>query len=278
MLGAAASASAATGATGTTGVTGSTGATGATGPSAAPDAARSANWAGYAVSGADGVVRHFAHAGGSWIEPAVTCAPGSASYSAFWVGLGGLSPSSHHLEQTGTEADCDSHGVAHYSAWYELVPAGPVTVRLSVAAGDLIHASVAVADGRVTLTVADLTRGTKVTEHRRGPHADTTSAEWIAEAPSNCRDSSCRPLRLSDFGDITFTNATARIRDGTRGTIVAPQWSARAIELGDAFGGAISPTQFGPRELVTAVPSVLGAAGSSFGVAWAAQPSSASDT
>jgi hypothetical protein len=124
------------------------------------------------------------------------------------------------------------------------------------------------------MTVADLTQGTKATERRRLPQADTTSAEWIAEAPSHCRASACRPLRLSDFGDVGFTNTSARIRDGERGAITAPQWTAQAIELADPFAGGFAGAQFGPRELITAVPTVLGAAGSSFAVTWAAQSSS----
>jgi hypothetical protein len=167
------------------------------------------------------------------------------------------------------------NGVAHYTAWYELVPAGPVTVRLAVGAGDRIRASVGFADGNITMTVADLTQGTRATEHRRFPQADTTSAEWIAEAPSHCRGRACRPLRLSDFGDVSFTNAAARIHDGAGGTITAPRWSAQAIELTDSFADGFAGAQFGTRELVTAVPSVLDPTGSSFGVAWATQSSSA---
>ena len=60
----------------------------------------------------------------------MTCTAGIPAYSAFWVGLGGYASTARkHLEQVGTEADCDSNGVAHYSAWYELVPQASVTVR-----------------------------------------------------------------------------------------------------------------------------------------------------
>ena len=76
---------------------------GSSGLGAASNSAVSSNWAGYAVTGRPGGVRHFNGVAGSWVQPAVSCTPGSDAYSAFWIGLGGLSQSSRKLEQTGTE-------------------------------------------------------------------------------------------------------------------------------------------------------------------------------
>ena len=164
--------------------------------------------------------RRFKHVSGSWIAPAVTCTPGSTTYSAFWVGIGGLSQHATGLEQTGTEADCDSNGVAHYSAWYELVPAGPVTLNLAVAAGDSISAGVTVDGTKVTIHLLDNTSGASVVKHLRLAHPDTTSAEWIAEAPSTCDESgSCTALPLTDFGTVAFSKARARTAHGIAGTI-----------------------------------------------------------
>src|SRR5262245_53546689 len=51
--------------------------------------ATSSNWAGYAVTGADGSVTD---AKGSWIVPSVICSASAPdSYSAFWVGIDGYS-------------------------------------------------------------------------------------------------------------------------------------------------------------------------------------------
>jgi len=259
-----------TGATGTTGTTGSTGTTGATGTPVA-NASLSSNWAGYAITGTGGVARHFTHVVGSWVQPAVTCTPGSRRFAAFWVGIGGLSRSSQALEQTGTEADCDASGGAHYSAWYELVPAGPVTVGLTVSPGDAIAASVSIAHHIVTMTLRDLTTGGSVTKRLPFAHPDTTSAEWIAEAPSDCNGNACHALPLSDFGSVTFTGAAARIHDGARGTIQSPLWSALPIELNERSTSSLQGQVLGPRELVTAIPTTLTGAGSSFGVSWAEQ-------
>jgi hypothetical protein len=264
---------AATGSTGTTGTTGTTGSTGATGVPTTPaaDASVSSNWAGYAVVGANGVTRHFTRVAGDWVEPTVDCIAGETTYSAFWVGIGGFSESSKALEQTGTEADCDADGDAHYYAWYELVPNGPVTVKLSISPGDSMRALVTVRHGEVTLTIKDLTTGASITTKRPFKHPDTTSAEWIAEAPSNCNGNNCTALPLSDFGSVAFTSATARLRDGVRGSITgSPKWAVQAIQLNEQSGG-VAGREFGPREELIAVPTVLSVTGGSFGVSWAEQ-------
>src|ERR1700742_2665996 len=96
----------------------------------ASDAQTSANWAGYTATGAQ-----FSKVSGSWTQPQASC-DSSQGDAAFWVGLGGASQGSQGLGPTGTEVDCPS-GQAVYSAWYELVPAAPVTFdNLKVSAGD----------------------------------------------------------------------------------------------------------------------------------------------
>ena len=98
----------------------------------------SSNWAGYAVANR----KPFTSVTGKWVQPVATCADLSSTYSAFWVGLGGFDDSSQALEQTGTEANCSAAGRATYTVWYELVPAGPVTVKMVVRPGDAISATV----------------------------------------------------------------------------------------------------------------------------------------
>jgi len=66
----------------------------------------STNWAGYAITDR----KPFTSATGRWVQPAVSCADLSPTYSAFWVGLGGYSGNS--LEQIGTETDCTANGRA----------------------------------------------------------------------------------------------------------------------------------------------------------------------
>src|SRR5204863_219937 len=81
---------------------------------------------------------------GSWVQPATTCKAGSSAYSAFWVGLGGFADGLTSLEQTGTESDCTLDGTPRYSAWYEILPAPAIPLKLVVRPGDTISASVAV--------------------------------------------------------------------------------------------------------------------------------------
>ena len=109
---------------------------------------------------------------------------------------------------------------------------------------------------------------------------DTSSAEWIAEAPSQCGQgaSGCTPLPLTDFGTVQFSDATATSTDGHTGTISDPEWSAAAVTLSPgASGGRASVRQFASTSTDStggATPSSLSSDGSSFSVAWSDQSSS----
>ena len=246
-------------------------ATGVTPPPAAGTSI-SSNWAGYAITANGPHVRHFTNVVGSWVQPAVTCTPGRSTYSAFWVGIGGERETSRRLEQTGTEADCTRSGSAHYSAWYELVPHASAPLKLAIAPGDRITASVKISGAHVTLTLANETSGATAIKHVRFPHSDTTSAEWIAEAPSSCDGSgNCVPLPLSNFGNVSFANAAAKTRKGLKGSIASPRWASHAISLAESRGSAQTRTVRDPSSVVTATPSVLAAAGTSFTVSWGQQ-------
>ena len=61
---------------------------------------------------------------------------------------------------------------------------------------------------------------------------DTSSAEWIAEAPSQCDGSgSCQPLPLADFGTVQFTGPR-RPRTVTPARSPTPPGRAAPIALG----------------------------------------------
>ena len=62
--------------------------------------------------------------------------------------------------ELGTEGDCNPNGKATYSAWYEFVPAGPVTIRLAVRPGDRMTGAVLVTGPKVTVTLKNLTTRT----------------------------------------------------------------------------------------------------------------------
>jgi hypothetical protein len=240
---------------------------GAAGASA--DSSQSANWAGYAAHGSR---VHFRSVSGSWTQPKVSCTAGQPAYSSLWVGLGGYSISSRALEQIGTEADCSASGRIVSSAWYELVPAPSRAIALTVAPGDRIHAEASVSGREVTLQLSDLTRHRTFRRTVRASPLDTTSAEWILEAPSLCSTASdCQTLPLADFGSAAFTAASAVTTTGERGTVSSRRWTTTRISLAQVGRQFISGAPSGG-VAATAVPSQTTRSGSSFRVVYEGSP------
>jgi hypothetical protein len=238
-----------------------------TGASASTWATTSSNWAGYATS-QPGV--SFRRVSGTWIAPAVHCGSGGRRYSAVWLGLGGLHTAAKALEQVGTEADC-AGGKGYYSAWYEIVPAAPVRLGLTVRPGDTMSASVAVSGRSVKLFLADRTRGTSFTKRLDVARVDVSSAEWIVEAPSACgANGACRALPLANFATTSFAGAEATSATGHTGTISDPAWSSVAITLSTRARGLRFTTDQGSG---TAVPADLSPAGDAFAVSYQAAQS-----
>lgn len=235
-------------------------------PVAAAGAIKSTNWAGYAVH-RSGV--SFRRVSAAWTQPSATCVAGRTSYSAVWVGLGGYRATSNALEQIGTEIDCDVHGKAISSAWYELVPAPSWTISLPVRPDDAMHAEVTVSGHRVVVELDNLTEHASFRKTLNAPSIDVSSAEWIVEAPSGCINSfSCQALPLADFGSVTFASASAASRHGQPGTIVDRRWGRTKIKL---TAGAQQSTvaQSTSATVGTAAPSPLRAGGSAFDVTYA---------
>jgi hypothetical protein len=241
----------------------------------APEAV-SANWAGYVVGDAPG---SFSRVSGSWVVPTDNCTASDGD-AAFWVGLGGTDQESGSLEQVGTEANCTS-GSPDYYAWYELVPSAPVRLDLAVSPGDHISASVAVSGSEVTVALTDQTTGGSATKTLTMSDPDTSSAEWIAEAPSECGQgiTDCQPLPLADFGTATFTDASATAA-GHTGSISDSSWTAQPVALSGSDPGA----GFGDPGFASlgsgagASPSGLSSSGSAFSVSWSDGAAQTSDS
>lgn len=239
----------------------------------------SSNWSGYAVIAADETVPvSFTDVTGTWVQPKATCTAGRASSSAFWVGLGGYDEDSNSLEQLGTGVDCNGTSTtpSHY-AWWELVPASSVKIPLKIFPGDTINAAVLVNGQKITFSLRDVTRRTRFSKVlTTGQPLDTGSAEWIAEAPSQCGSfGRCRTVPLTNFGTVTFTNA-AVIANAQPGTLVGPTaappsspWTATPIEL---ITGGRNRGFFGHVDTESgtgAVPGDVTADGRGFSVSWA---------
>jgi Peptidase A4 family len=242
--------------------------------------AQSENWAGYVVGGSGSSDQQYKSVSGSWVQPTATCSNGQ-SYAAFWIGLGG-SGQSQSLEQDGTEVDCSASGSPSYFAWYEMVPSAPVRVNMTIHPGDHMSSRVSVSGTNVSFWLEDQTTGATFSKTFQMSNPDTSSAEWVAEAPSQCSQglSSCTPLSLADFGTAHFTNATATDTNGHTGTISDPSWSAAAVTLSPSASNmgfaAYDPTAQGGSGGAT--PSSLSSDGSSFSVTWSANGGSSSDT
>jgi hypothetical protein len=229
----------------------------------------SSNWAGYAVASSDPATPvSYTSVSGAWVQPAATCTRGQKTYSAFWVGLGGVADVAQTLEQIGTESNCAADGTATYDVWYELVPAASVPVKLRIFPGNRVSASVTVSGQLVTVELKNLTRKTSFTKRLTMAAPDVSSAEWIAEAPSACADSGgCTTLPLANFGTLSFTSAKATA-SGHTGTISDAAWSPTAIDLEGSAGGSFGRRFGAMAPAAGATPGDLSRDGASFSVAW----------
>ncbi len=223
-------------------------------PLSAAMADRSPNWAGYTVltsidNPQSGSVESVE---ASWNVPSVDCSLSDSDYaSAFWVGIDGIS--SNSVEQIGTESDCIGGSPVYY-AWYEVYPQDSVTLDLAISPGDEVHAKVEYVSGNTfRYTMTDLTTAETVSFTDQGRvTAERSSAEWIAEAPTNGRN---RLLPLADFRPITFTHAAVTV-NGESGPISGAHWEYQPIIM-QSRGGSLKAT-----------PSGLSTGGTDFTVVW----------
>jgi Peptidase A4 family len=163
----------------------------------------STNWAGYAVASKH--LGAFRGVSARWIEPRATCRSRVHALAAFWVGLDGFN--SNSVEQTGADSDC-FHGTPTYYGWYEMFPAAPVFFRTKVNPGDHMSASVTFRGTRTyVLVLRDNTRRWTHTIIKNEGGLSRTSAEVIAEAPSELTSHGPVVLPLANFGTIRWTGS-----------------------------------------------------------------------
>jgi hypothetical protein len=206
------------------------------------------SWTGYAVTGTG-----FTYVSGSWTVPTLDCPPSLTTEAAFWVGFDGLNTGSATVEQTGTLSVCDAGQQKNY-AWYELLPSPPVYSALTVSAKDQISASVSYKNGTFYFVLTDETTGAAPFKASGAlTTAARTTAEWIAEAPTNASTKKLFPLAA--FGKGVF---------GSKGECVAvDSTTAGAIS---AFGTNVTEVVIGTDKNIAAAPSALSSSGGSFSV------------
>jgi hypothetical protein len=179
-------------------------------------ATKSSNWSGYNQGAVDkGAV--FNSITGTWTVPtARQHTRNQAEASSAWIGIGGGCPESScvvpsaTLIQEGTEQDVGKRGKAHYSAWWELIPAPSITITsLPVHPGDRIHASIAetVPDSNVwVMSMKDLTTGRSWSQ--TVPYTSShDTAEWIVETPLNLGTGGAGLASMPDLSRVRFDRA-----------------------------------------------------------------------
>ena len=203
---------------------------------------KSSNWSGYADTGSG-----FSTVSGKWKEPSATCTS-TTSLAAFWVGIDGFNSTT--VEQDGTLIECNG-GIASYFSWWEMYPTNAIqVVGSTVAPGDSISASVVRSGTTYTLKLTDSTHpANSFSTIQTCSSCKNTSAEWIAEAPSD----SAGILPLAHFASWGESGAT--VTEGTTKGVIS-SFTDDEITMVDSAGQ------------VKAQPGALNVSGNGFSVAW----------
>lgn len=196
----------------------------------------SVNWAGYAVTGAQGSVTDVQ---ASWVVPKVNCANTSADgpnvYASFWTGIDGWT--SNSVEQIGTDSDCQSPqgklNTPTYYAWFEFYPAASYYVgtpstgfaNYVVLPGDQMSAEVKVIGScnqgprhqgggqEFEVIITDLSSVNHWSFNTSSClNAQRSSAEWITETPYGCKTKS-HYCYLPNFGLAGYGDASTPLNN-----------------------------------------------------------------
>lgn len=184
---------------------------------------QSTNWFGYNQGTLEkGTV--FNSISGDWTVPTATAhVAGQDEYSSDWIGIGGgcvdagCTAGDSTLIQTGTESDVSASGQKTYAAWWEIIPAPSISISMTVAPGDHMHASIAelVPNSNLwTITLKDVTRNETFTQ--TVPYTSThATAEWIEETPlllgTNAGLAALPKLTSPAFGNATVNGKPANL-------------------------------------------------------------------
>lgn len=198
------------------------------------------NWAGYiAESDLDNPQPMVSQVSASWQVVPIPKSNGigvTTTDLAQWIGIGGYAnidgSTDESLIQVGIDSS-NSGGTLNYTAWYEIYPDNYETPLMSVNAGDTITAIITceqdstgifsqdTCEGKTqkwTIFIIDETKKKMgVTPYSGVFHTTFSSslltADWIIErrCPSSPFSSCDLATSLPEFGNATFTNATAKI-------------------------------------------------------------------
>jgi len=201
---------------------------------------QSSNWFGYNQGTLEQGGTLFNSITGDWTVPTASRhTAGQDEFSSDWIGIGGgcvdanCTVGDNTLIQTGTEQDVSATGQTSYSAWWEIIPGPSISISMTVAAGDHMHASVAeaVPSSNVwVITLQDVTRNETFTQ--TVPYSSThATAEWIEETPL---------ILGTNAGFAALPNLTSPVFDlATVNGHPANLTSSEEIQLIDSNGNVI---------------------------------------
>ncbi len=142
------------------------------------------------------------------------------------------------------------------------------SLRLRVAPGDKLAATVTVTGHKVVLALRNLTTRKSAIKTVHASQIDTSSAEWIAEAPSQCTSiNSCQTLPLADFGSAGFQSAGAQAAGAAKSGMRNRRWTLTKITL-EPSGQRFIGLQGSGNPVGAAAPSALNANGTAFTVTY----------
>ncbi|MGH2639094.1 MAG: G1 family glutamic endopeptidase [Rhabdochlamydiaceae bacterium] len=224
----------------------------------------SENWGGYAAASGVTPTASVTAVYGSWVVQTASSTAG-ATYSSQWIGIGGFFPHDTSLIQTGTESDYSGHN-AHYSAWFELLPATSKTIAtMKVSPGDVISASLVCVTACSSIrqnwmiTISDVSANTQFSKTVVYKSSEF-SAEWIDERPEVCTLHGCHLSNLASFGTANYGTDFTSISNtnyATIGVVTGP--------IGTFTHASI--TMVTPKGATLATPSELSSDGTSFTMA-----------
>jgi hypothetical protein len=247
------------------------------------------NWSGYvAAAPVESSFKHpyFTSVTGTWTVPTADCAhaKGDAS-STVWVGLGGYA--TRDQEEVGTDSNCAASGKRIYYAWFELVPYLSYqtfpNITDKVSPGDTITGLVKILSPTlVELRLQNRTRGWTFMREITFSSQDTSTADWVVEAPADCVKYFCHEANLANFGSVTMRNISA-VGKGSTGTLTDPSWKVMRVKLvpskllvptllpGPNAATASTPVRRGEAESPAgATPGPVSRKGNSFSLKWIA--------
>jgi hypothetical protein len=238
----------------------------------------SPNWSGYVVSGSAAAPVTYSSVTGTWTVPKATCNAASTAggFSTVWIGLGGYT--TKNQEEVGTDSNCSTKDKPTYYAWFELVPfiAYNVPTNDKVLAGDTITGTVNILSTTlVQLQIQNQTRNWNFSRTITFSAQDTSTAEWISEAPASCLRFVCGEANLANFGSVTMRSISA-VGNGATGALNNPSWTTIPIQLVPSKLNipSLAPeqTQAPPKAKASspagATPGPPSPDGSSFGITW----------